>query len=313
MILSPKSPFLRKPTLTLQRGFTLIEVLVACAVLMLIVAMLFQMMNMMSKTWVAGRAQAETSVTARAMLDLIAEDIGESISRPDLPAFRDASGQPALIFYTQRQGVTPQGNTNLVRPLSLVSYDTANLLISSNSANTNASLVRYDLYQNWNTNGPFEQDAKISNSSSVTSSGGNDSNEIASGIIAFNLAFLARDQSLTANYYPPSASDPYYSIGTNASSYPNKVSRAVVISVAMVDAKTLNLLNLTGKLSTLQGASFWTNATVSQHLLANWQDAIAGQGAYAGQGGQLATNGLPSAVAANLLILERTIPLPIQQ
>ena len=312
MILSPKSPFLRKPTLILQRGFTLIEVLVACAVLMLIVAMLFQMMNMMSKTWVAGRAQAETSVTARAMLDLIAEDIGESVSRPDLPAFRDASGQPALIFYTQRQGVTPQGNTNLMRPLSLVSYDTNNI--------ENGSLFRYDLPQNWTTNTgwPFEQDAKIAQASSliINTNTGSDPNEIASGIIAFNFAFLARDQSLTANYYPPTSSDPYYTnnnVNGKVGYDPTKVSRAVVVSLAMVDAKTLNLLTLTGKLQQLQSAQFWTSTNVSQHMLANWQDAISGQGAYAGQGGQLAKSGLPSAVAANLLILERTIPLPIQQ
>jgi prepilin-type N-terminal cleavage/methylation domain-containing protein len=295
MILSPKSPFSR--ALPLQRGFTLIEVLVACAVLMLIVAMLFQMMNMMSKTWVAGRAQAETSVTARALLDVIAEDIGASVSRTDLPAFRDASGQPALIFYTQRQGIST--GTAPVRPLSMVSYDTTSFL-----NNTNASLIRSDLSQAWSTP-PFEMDGKLTNAGNLTAPT-TDTNEIGTGIIAFDFAFMAANQSLTTNYYPSNPNDYSYT-NTGNSTYnktTNLVSRAVVVSVAVVDAKTLGILNSTGKLTNLQNF-FSTLQGASPDTLANWQTAI--------EKGQLAQYGMPSALAANLLILERTIPLPIQK
>ena len=292
---SHKSLFRKsKPT---RRAFTLIEILCACAVLTIILGLLFQMMAMMSKTWVAGRAKTENAVKARAMLDLATEDIAASVSRGDLPAFRDESGNPALIFYTRRQGVVAQGNADPVRPLSLISYryDPAD-----------DSLDRHDLPIYWNsTSGPFNREGKIADASALS---GQPSREILPGVVTFCLAFLAGDQSLSRDYRPPDASNPYYdpALNANAPSYDvTKVSRAVAVSVAVVDSRTLDLLKSTGALSKLQSAAFWKfTEGQTRSLLADWQDAIAQ--------GKLIQEGMLPAVAANLLVLERLIPLPDQ-
>jgi hypothetical protein len=276
--------------------------LVACAVLVLILGMLFQMLGIMSKTWISGQAKAENSVKARAMLDLMGSDIAASLSRADLPAFRDASGNPTpsgssklYVFYTRRQGVAPGADPNTIRPLSLISYE---------YDPADSSLVRRDLPVMWNTPGPFRPDGRIADAGTL---GGQPPREISPGIVAFSLKFLAADQTLSDTYLPPDASAPYYDSTVNASAPPYdplKVSRSVVVSIAVVDAKTLDLLKSTGHLETLQNANFWTSASGGGNMLANWQKAISD--------GKLSQNGLPAAVAANLLVLERSIPLPAQ-
>lgn len=284
----PTSPAPKR--LSQRGGFTLVEMLVACTVLTIILSMLFQMLGMMSKTWIAGQAKAENSVKARAMLDLMCQDIGASVSRPDLPAFRDASGGSALAFYTRRQGIAAQADPTSIRPLSLVSYD---------YVEADSSLVRHDLPLLWTSPGPFQNNGQITNAGALA---GQPAREISPGIVAFSLAFLSGDQNISQDYLPPSPSDPYYNLhGVTYDA--TKVSRAVVVSIAVIDARTLDLLKSTGSLPTLRSALSRFTAGNSS-LLTAWQKDIAD--------GKLGQSGLPRAAAANLLVLERFIPLPAQ-
>jgi hypothetical protein len=252
---------------------------------------------MMSKTWSAGLAKTENSVKARAMLDLMCQDIIASVSRPDLPAFRDASGSSAPVFYTRRPGVAEGADPKTIRPFSLVSYE----YDSSGDPNDSNSpkLIRRDVPVLWTTTAtPFRQDGQIADAATL---GSQPPREIAPGIIAYSLKFLSTDQTLSDTYYPSDPTDPFYVVNGNTYDA-TKASRAVVVSVAVIDAKTLNLLKKTGTLSALQGAL--SSVVGNGNVLSKWQQDIAG--------GKLAGSGIPRAAAANLLVLERFIPLPSQ-
>ncbi|MBW8863455.1 MAG: prepilin-type N-terminal cleavage/methylation domain-containing protein [Verrucomicrobia bacterium] len=58
-----------------QRGFTLVELMVATAVLSVMVLMLMEVLNRTSSAWTLGQAQAERRQSARSVADVIAREL----------------------------------------------------------------------------------------------------------------------------------------------------------------------------------------------------------------------------------------------
>jgi hypothetical protein len=126
-----------------QRSFTMVEILVACTVLVLILSLLSQMMGIVSRAARDGLDRVDNFTKSRATLDLISNDIQRGVFRPDLLNFLGAvtntityngivysEGTPAAYpaFYTRMaaidgSGATPSQSTiDATRDVSLVTY-----------------------------------------------------------------------------------------------------------------------------------------------------------------------------------------------
>ena len=117
-----------------RRAFTLVELLVAMTVLVILVGMIAQMTNGVSKVVNLSQAHIDTDAQARALLDRMAIDFGGMVKRPDVdyylkgrPTTLVQAGNDQIAFYSETSGyftsstsgstdTTPQG------PFSLIAY-----------------------------------------------------------------------------------------------------------------------------------------------------------------------------------------------
>lgn len=206
-----------------KSAFTLIELMVAMAVLMLMTVLLAQMFQTTSQSWLGGQARANNFAKARSMMDLMARDIQAGVLRNDLGVFAGPSSATPLTnlaFYTMRPGV----DTNaLVRDVSLVRY----------TMDTNSVLQRGDLSIQWDG---AATDMSFGTTNALPELGRVTSRETVSGIVGFQILFLQKDGSLSRVY------DPVLS------------GKGLAIGLAVVDDKTLDRLRAAGKLPALQAA-----------------------------------------------------------
>lgn len=195
--------WIKRPTKRLrQRAFTLIEMIVAIAVFMLMVVILSQMFSVIQGTWLGGQARVESFSKARALLDILSDDLKNGIFRPDVASF-----PTGVEFYTRRSGVPTGGAT--VRDVSLVRYTLDD---------SNTTLQRGDLAIPWEDSGSlisFGETASLPNVGTVTE------RDMASGVLGFQLLFVQED-------------------GTLSKVWDADKTRAFAVGLAVADKNTLN-------------------------------------------------------------------------
>lgn len=161
-------------------GFTLIEVLVASAILALLLVVFLSMSEYASRAWKGSQEKMEEFSTARTVMNRMQADFGGILIRPDLPLF---PANTNFGFMTMSRGVT---NSADVRPLSYVEYYTNgnNQLIRASRAYTFAS----------SDQPPFSTNNAYGNHDT------NSASTLADGVIGFQTAFLNKDGSWSTNY-----------------------------------------------------------------------------------------------------------------
>jgi prepilin-type N-terminal cleavage/methylation domain-containing protein len=98
-------------------AFTLLEVLVASAILAILLVLIAQILGATTNTSAEGRERLAADREARMALDRLAIDVSRSILRPDLGfSFRQEAGNDTLAFYSEVPG---RGNGS---SLSAVGY-----------------------------------------------------------------------------------------------------------------------------------------------------------------------------------------------
>jgi type II secretory pathway pseudopilin PulG len=117
---SPKSE-VRDPTSDLRsrisdRGFTLLEILVAMGLLMVIVLMMSTLFHASTTAWTNGLRQAEMSIQARSVISLIQRDVSQAVVDGSVPLLRCAFGTRSLTV------CTPGGMVNTNRLFREVTY-----------------------------------------------------------------------------------------------------------------------------------------------------------------------------------------------
>jgi len=226
----------RSPTLrSTKSGFTLVELLVAVAVLALVAMVLAQMLQTASQTWMTGQARVNNFNKGRSMLDLLVRDLQGGLYRDDLPAFPNNE----IAFYTGRPGFS--GNTNATRNLSWVQYDLG--------ASSNTILQRSDLAVDW-------QAANAVAFGSATAPTGATPRDTAPGVVGFQIQFLYADGSISTNY--------------DATNRP----RAASIGLAVIDDKTLERLQADPIKITALRNGFASRATGTNSVKADWENYL---------------------------------------
>ncbi len=212
-------------------GFSLIELLVAVAVLALMTLMLGQLFSTVNTTWLGGQARVDNFSKSRVLLDLLSEDLRKGVYRSDLCSFPNSD----IALYTQRAGFS-KGATNL-RDVSLVTY----------GLQPDSTLQRADYAVTFaNTAG-----ITFGNTNALPETANAVARDTVSGVLGFRVLFLGTNGSLTPTYNT-----------TNGL-------RGFAVGLAVVDQKTLEKLTST-QITTLQN-DFLNKASGTNSIRADWQ------------------------------------------
>ena len=127
-----------------QAAFTLIEVLVSCAVLALVVVMVAQMVSSATSVTGASRKRVDADDEARMVFDRMGEDFAQMLRRPDvnpilLASSNSPSGNAELYFYSQAPASSIYTNSSNSQ-IALIGYQVM----------TNG-LARLGIEQAWDT------------------------------------------------------------------------------------------------------------------------------------------------------------------
>jgi type II secretory pathway pseudopilin PulG len=182
-------------------SFTLVEMLVAVAVLSLMIAAMAQMSLLVSSAWIQGTNRIDDFTKSRAMLDLVIQDLQRGVFRSDIPSFLTGAqtlsangstyfenGTYTNAFYTRVPGIDPGVG---VRDVSLVSYS----LNTANQGSDKISLQRSELAVPWGpssaTNIAFGSDASLMNLMQYATP-----QAASPGIVGFQVLFRRQDGSI---------------------------------------------------------------------------------------------------------------------
>lgn len=227
-----------------SRGFSLLELLLAMAILSMVLIFLATAVGAVTRTWQSGTARIDNFSKARVILGLLDRDLQSAVLRSDLAAFVDENGSNACAFYTQISGGT--GN----RRLSLVRYGLTNTA-------TNSLLQRSDYGLDYTT-----ATLSLANTNNLPDLTRTVTQDISDGILRFEWQFVAADGTFQTNYR-------YDSAIPNSSSN----TRAVVISFIALDDRALKIAYQTGTLTNLLG-KFAGQPAAGQTYGAYWNTGL---------------------------------------
>lgn len=110
-----------------RSGFTLVEMLVATAVLTLLLVLVTQLLNATTTVTAMGTKHMDADAASRALFDRMAIDIGAMVRRSDVdyylkgrPTTNRQAGNDQIAFYSQVAGYYPSSGSQ--SPVSLVAY-----------------------------------------------------------------------------------------------------------------------------------------------------------------------------------------------
>lgn len=271
----------------MRRGFSLVELLVAMAVLAILLVLLAQMFSMVSNTWRAGRSQVDNFAQARVALDMISRDLESAVLRPDLPAFF-VSGAPQFAFYTRQQSLVSETNSGN-RPLCRVFYGVTN---GVEGCNLRRSAHGYN----------FGEDVGYSPTNwSVSGTGAIFDSDIGPGVLVIRQQFIGTNGR---NILAENVQAAWTNIGTN---FGIGALRAVTVSLAVVDKDAVQLLLNSGRLQQFQSNFSSADPGAVRSFASTWQDQFDDPST------PLTNGGIPLRVLRSLRIFERTITLPISR
>lgn len=258
---------MKRPSLS-RHAFTLVEMLVAMAILSFMLIMMARFTGMAEQIWRLAQDRIDNFTKARAMLDLLTDDLQRAVIRGDLPIF--GTGGPASVpavtsngiyyftvttsttaFYTRLPGAS--NSAGAVRDVSLVSY----VLSLSATNQDKIFLQRSDLSVPWTSgsNISFQGDmnpllqSMRQNGAQV---------EVAPGVVGFRLAFRRQDGTMA---------DSTQYTGYNTA---NPVV-AIDVGLAVMGKGCLEILSTT-QLQTIQGAL--ATATLRNGIKATWDQQV---------------------------------------
>ena len=282
-------------------GFTLVELLVAMAVLTLMLLMFSQMASSLTTTTDAQHQRADNFSTARVVLGRLDVDLEGLVRRNDLPLFPAAGSESALGFMTITPGVLPPGVSAVPRGISYVEYDRESASPNPPATISPDHIDRSDLAYDWAaTSVPPFGTAGVPAATVPRM--------IAKGILGFQYVFLNQTSTTTAqgtaNSLTKSAT--FFNVPTSSSSNGTTTTvqtTGISVSLLVIDDNSMN------RLSPAQINNLITAFTLTPGDLTDstkepatvWQTSIASL---------IASGAYPKTSLQSLRWFERTYALP---
>lgn len=278
---------LPRPDRKRRVAFTLVEVLVAMAVLSVMILFLGAVVTSVNLVSNGARQSAEDSGNARAIFDLMSRELAAGVSRPDLNQtnwISAANSGTTLAFYSRSTGSAIDsagtGTSASYRPLSYIEYTWSQSATNSYLARGDQAVLWTDLPQ---SSLPLGYPAATRTAPTTT--------DVLDGVVAFQVTFLQQDGTFSAGY-----------------SSTNTI--AATVSLALVDSEAYTMLMNSSKLQALstllnQASAGCTGTEVSGGSATSpkmdWESAV---------NSTPGINTYPSQVKTGLRFFERTVDLP---
>jgi len=298
-------------------GFTLLEMLVATAILCVLVVMLYNIIG--STTNVVGQSRRffDLHSKARAALDQLTRDLNQGVYRPDVLSFVDPNAVPILAFFSRRSGAFGSGmdSTNY-RQLIYVYYEagtdpTNGSMLTLRRGTVSPAWSDSSTYPATSLNGalPFASNAVDAGLPAATNA--TNLARILDGVARLEVRFLGSDGVYRKAYY----SSTNTSTGTNtnaatsfnATNNTNALTKAVAVTVLVVDEMTQNMFsNNPAMLATFQQNFLGTNQKLktpdetNASLAAVWDKALNDPNTW---------DGIPVKARNGIYCFERIVPL----
>lgn len=279
-------------------GFSLLEVLVATAVLCVLVVLLNQIIASTMDVVGQGRRFFEIHSKARAALDLLGRDLSQGLYRSDVEFFKDDNDRPSLAFFTQRGGAIPSGSdTSDYRQLSFVVYK------AIDDEEAGFSLWRGSVNVQWDANGtypvangldgpmPFSE-LSLAEGYKVASDASGTFEPILKGVVRLEVRFLGDDGRYYAEY--------------NGDDSSKAISKAAVVTLLVMDDRAQSAIRENPALLTAFRQNFLSTSylTVPQDadetLASLWDEKLNQPSIW---------EGLPERFRGGISTVERIVPL----
>jgi prepilin-type N-terminal cleavage/methylation domain-containing protein len=241
-------------------GFTLVEILVAIAVLGLLVLILAQIFGTMNSVWLYGQGKVNNFTKARAMLNMLENDFRAAVLRPDLAAFPART----VEFYTERAGVPSNGSATALRNISLVKYA---LLTDTTKSPPTSTVQRSDMPVLWTDAATYLAFANpagfVSNVPGATN-GTLTARDTAPGVVAFQVLFVQADGSFSTTSFTPA-------LTASGTANPTPT-RGIGVTLAVIDDRAMRKLSAT-QLTNLQNGLVGA-VSGSKSVKADWENYL---------------------------------------
>jgi len=230
-----------------HRGFTLIEMLVASAVLALMLVLFLSMIDSTAKLTSSSHQRIGADSGGRQALDRIGTDWARAVFRPDLPdLIEKINGNDRITFYVYADGYfdPPLGTNDDARRVSKISYQAPTNILLRGAEGTR-----------WK--GPA---GTLSFSPVNTEPTADTNSEVASqNVFRFETAFLLKNGDIKAA-----------APGLNPQNATNSVS-ALIVGVAALDSQARTSLDATELSELVQS---FPDANDGEDILSAWRNAL---------------------------------------
>jgi hypothetical protein len=296
-----------KPAM-LTAAFSLIELLVAIAVLVLLLLVVTQLIDSTSATTVNASKHMDADSHARMIFDRMAIDFDKMVKRNDVDyMFLKQTGNDAMWFYSEAPAYfTGSPSASARSTVSLVGYRInssyqlerlgkglewdgtptstlgGSVVFLTYPAGSNMPLAASTLVGNWPT-------------TVTTTSTDPDYNVLSDQAYRFEFCFQLRDGTLSTNPYIPPA--------TTINGF--KDVSAIIVAIAILDNSSRKIVKRDSTNSTL------LDSTVANQMILALPDAVSGVSVAQtwNNGYYLAQSGLPERAAAQIRIYQRSVYL----
>jgi Prokaryotic N-terminal methylation motif len=317
------------------QSFTLVEMLTAMAVLALLLALLFSMLESASQLTDSAEKGGDSAIQAKQVLDRIGLDVAGMVNRFDVDQFYYqpgiATGNDKMFFYSEALGYSSASATT-TNSVSLIGYRVENnpnltpsqpvlqrLALGLPLAGAAATVMQFLCFPASAQTIPVTYTAATPGSTipgawpgAVGPTGDADNSasptyydEISSQVFRMEICF--QDQSGKFSMAPPFvAGSPTATTITNSAS-------AIIVAIAVLDSKSRLLISTPAAWTALQQAlpdlpsPIATSGASGQPILMDslWNSALANPATIQG----LKTQGVPISVTAHVRVYQRYYPL----
>ncbi len=291
-------------------GFTLIEVLVASAVLVMLVVLVAEMVSSASLVTKQSSRQMDADDEARMVFDRMAGDFQQMLRRADVnPLFLATNGNDQFYFYSQAPGYSTNSGTNVNSEIALVGY-----MVTTNG------LARLGAQQSWDTlifsslsNTLITNVEQITNSDLSTNPS---FHVIAPSVFRMEFALRMKPGSTNNPGLPPAYQSGVTTNGTNVYFQTNNAGQslndvaAIVVALGILDQTSQVILQDTQGQLNLVATNMpdaGTNNSASGGLLTG--PSTNGIAADQWITNALQVSGLPAAARSQIRVYERTFPI----
>ncbi len=228
--------FHRTPPITSKSAFTLVEILVAVAVLALLVVMMGQMVLLTSQAIIVNSKKLDAAAQARIVFDRIGMDWSARPTRADLGGMQviSGTGNDSFQFYSEVPGYNA---SNPQRQMSLVSYQVTNPPAATGQPSGSGSLclVRGADGAVWSPTSLVFVPPTAFTQPTEPAPNPHNYDVLAGGVFRLGVCFLLQNSP-----NPPTYLSIYRNGVSNTGDYSNVA--ALVVAVAVLDSRSSSLL-----------------------------------------------------------------------